>query len=72
MIQAKKSHGHLMATELEQSSAVFSAAATQSVPPELHQLITADTQAIYTIARGSSDAAVMFCPMNLCANWAFR
>lgn len=57
MIQSTSSHGHLMATELEQSSAVFTAAATQTMPATLHQLITADTQAIYTIARGSSDAA---------------
>jgi len=57
MIQANTSHGHLMATELEQSSAVFSAAATQNVPADVRRLITADTQAIYTIARGSSDAA---------------
>lgn len=57
MIQSTSSHGHLMATELEQSSAVFTAAATQAVPAALHQVITSHTQAIYTIARGSSDAA---------------
>lgn len=47
-------HGALMATESAQSLAVFAKAATQTIKaPDLTEL-----RAIYTIARGSSDAAV--------------
>lgn len=51
--QAPQSHGHLMASELQESTGVFMRAAAQ----ELSGVTLGDAKAIYTIARGSSDAA---------------
>ena len=54
MTKAIQPHGALMASETAQSLSVFAAAATQNVAgPDIREL-----RAIYTIARGSSDAAV--------------
>lgn len=52
MIQENKTPGRLMATESAQSMDVFARAATQAVTVDLEV-----PKAIYTIARGSSDAA---------------
>ena len=46
-----------MAAELQEATAVFCKAATQNVDEGLNTLAVEDAHAIYTIARGSSDAA---------------
>lgn len=53
MMVEKKQAGHLMATESAQSQEVFCRAATQQVDASAF----GETRAVYTIARGSSDAA---------------
>lgn len=52
MTRENKTPGSLMATEAAQSPAVFAQSAVQDVPGDI-----AAPKAIYTIARGSSDAA---------------
>lgn len=51
------SPGHRMRAELEESSAVFARAASLDVAASLSALDLPSAQAIYTVARGSSDAA---------------
>lgn len=53
MAQATHSHGHLMASELREAADVFIRAASQTASG----ITMEDAHAIYTIARGSSDAA---------------
>ncbi|AGI69707.1 putative sugar isomerase [Octadecabacter antarcticus 307] len=49
-------HGHLMANEAAQAMAVFCASASQDLTALVAQQGIGDAKAIYTIARGSSDA----------------
>ena len=50
-------NGRLMAAELQEAVDVFRCAASQDVPKEISSAELTDIRAIYTIARGSSDAA---------------
>ena len=57
MTQALQTKGRYMAAELQEAASVFCKAATQDICSGLEPLAIDNARAIYTIARGSSDAA---------------
>ena len=57
MVQANHIKGRHMATELQQAAEVFCRAAKQDAAGKFDRLALGQARAIYTIARGSSDAA---------------
>ena len=57
MNSAVQTKGRYMATELQEATEVFCRAAEQSIEGELEALGLSKAKAVYTIARGSSDAA---------------
>jgi len=57
MLHSIRTKGQFMAAELQESASVFCTAAMQDISNLQHILGTEKPRAIYTIARGSSDAA---------------
>ncbi len=57
MAQTRPQKGRFMAAELKEAARVFCSAATQPAQTKITGISCQNTRAIYTIARGSSDAA---------------